>query len=252
MRIPILTYHNLDTADSPVSVSPPTFARHLARLRAAGYRVVTLSEALAGLNPAGSHAPRLAAMTFDDGYAAVHQVALPLLAEQGWQATVFSIADYVGGTNRWPSQPPTIAEARLMDWGEIRELSALGWEVGAHTRSHPDLRALDDGSLAGETLGARAALEDRLGKAVRVFAYPYGAVDRRVRDQVRQGFLAACGTELGIADERSDRYQLERVDMWYFGRLGAAALLGTRLADPYVRLCRLARRTRAGLRPTRR
>lgn len=252
MRIPILTYHNLDVAGSPVSVSPTTFERHLVRLRAAGYHVVPLSEALGGLNPDSSDAPRLAAMTFDDGYAAVHEVALPLLANQGWRATVFPVTEYVGRTNRWSGQSPAIADARLMDWSELRELAALGWEVGAHTRSHPDLRSLGDGDLSEETLGAKAILEDRLGQPVRTFAYPYGSVDRRVRARVRQSFLAACGTEMGIADERSDRYLLERVDMWYFGHPGSADLLGTRLAGPYVRLCHLARRTRAVLRSTRR
>ena len=248
MRIPILTYHDLDQAGSPVSVSPARFERHLNRLQSAGYRVVTLSEALARLSRANPGEPRLAAMTFDDGYAAVHEVALPLLAAQGWRATVFAVTEYVGRSNRWPGQSPAVSESRLMDWSELRELSALGWEIGAHTRSHPDLRLLDDGDLCEETLGAKTVLEDRLGQPVRTFAYPYGSVDRRVRSQVREIFQAACGTDMGIADERSDQSVLERVDMWYFGHPGACDVLGTPLASPYVRLCHLARRTRAWLR----
>jgi peptidoglycan/xylan/chitin deacetylase (PgdA/CDA1 family) len=248
MRIPILTYHDLDEASSPVSVSPAIFERHLIRLRTAGYRVVTLSEALARLGLDSPGKPLLAVMTFDDGYAAVHEVVLPLLAAQGWRATVFAVTEYVGRPNRWPGQSPAVSEARLMDWSELRELSALGWEIGAHTRSHPDLRLLNDGDLSEETLGAKAVLEDRLGQPVRTFAYPYGAVDRRVRSQVRKIFHAACGTEMGIADEQSDRSVLERVDMWYFSHPGACDLLGTPLAGPYVRLCYLARRTGAWLR----
>ena len=37
MRLPILTYHDLDEVRSPVTVAPSTFRQHMARLRAAGY-----------------------------------------------------------------------------------------------------------------------------------------------------------------------------------------------------------------------
>src|SRR6185312_6907156 len=98
MRLPILMYHQISDTPSAVSVSPAALRQHLARLKAARYTVVPLSEALE--RPAGEE--RLAVLTFDDGCHSVYQQALPLLAAYGWRATVFPVVDYVGRANDWP------------------------------------------------------------------------------------------------------------------------------------------------------
>jgi peptidoglycan/xylan/chitin deacetylase (PgdA/CDA1 family) len=252
-RLPILTYHNLDETGSPVSVAPATFRSHLARLRAAGCTVLPLSEALAraglGPGPAGPGAgERVVALTFDDGYAAVHRYALPVLATYGWRATVFPVSDYLGRDNRWPDQPAFVPPDRLLSWAELRELASAGWEVGAHTRTHPDLTGLDAGAVAAEVLGGKAVLEDRLGLAVRTFAYPYGRHDPRVRAVVSAAFAAACTTSMGIAGRRSDVHALERLDMWYFSPAPTRRLLASPWMGPFAAACHAGRRARAAAR----
>ena len=251
MPLPILTYHSLDQTGSPVSVSPPMFRRHLVALRDAGYTALPLSEALtlARDRPArtASGPRRVVAVTFDDGYAAVHRHALPLLASYGWRATVFPISGYVGRDNAWPGQPAFVPPARLLSWGELTELADAGWEIGAHTRTHPDLTRLADDALADEVAGAKAELEDRLGRPIRAFAYPYGSYDRRVRARVSGAYATACTTVMGVAGRASDRHALERIDMWYFSRPGADRLLASPWMRPYVAACRIGRAVRAGL-----
>lgn len=241
MGLPILTYHSLDETGSPVSVSPAMFRRHLAALERAGYTVLPLGEAL-------ERDERVVALTFDDGYAAVYEQALPLLASYGWRATVFAVSDYVGRDNAWPGQPPFVPPGRLLSWEALRELVSLGWEVGAHSRTHPDLTALGDDALADEILGGKARLEDQLGREVKVFAYPYGSEDQRVRARVAAVHTAACTTRMGIARRSGDRYALERLDMWYFSRPTTDRLLGSRWMGPYATLCRAARLGRANVR----
>jgi peptidoglycan/xylan/chitin deacetylase (PgdA/CDA1 family) len=252
MRIPILTYHSIDETGSPVAVSPVMFHRQMTRLHEAGYQAVPLSEALACSAQSGAPNKRVIALTFDDGYSSVYHHALPVVAAYGWRATVFPVIDFVGVDNAWPGQPSFVPVATLMSWRELSEISALGWEIGAHTRSHPDLTRINDLALMDEVVQARLTLEDRLGQAVRVFAYPYGCHDKRVRATTRMNYDAACTTTMGIATDASDRHALERLDAWYFSQAPTQRLLASPLMGVYAGLCRVARGGRSRASQTKR
>lgn len=251
MRLPILTYHQLTETPSAVSVAPAAFRRHLARLAAAGYRVVPLGEALTVLAAEPDGDPKLAVVTFDDGYQSVCDEAWPALAAYGWRATVFPVSDYVGRGNDWPRQPLLAPPAPLMGWAALRALADAGWEIGGHTRTHPDLCSLGDAALADELRGSKAALEERLGRPVATFAYPYGRYDARVRAAVRAVHAAACTTRMAVAGPRSDRWALERLDAYYFQGSVLPHVLATPLTPPYVAAVRALRGGRSGLRRVR-
>lgn len=53
--------------------------------------------------------------------------------------------------------------------------------IGAHTRTHPDLRMIGDNELVDELSGAKRTLEDWLARPVDTVAFPYGHTDARVR-----------------------------------------------------------------------
>ncbi len=207
------------------------------RLQSTGYLLLPLSEALAA---ARAHA-RVAALTFDDGYASILHVAFPILERCGGRATVFAVSDYVGRQNRWPGQPQAIPDGYLLDWQQLRELAHAGWEIGAHSRTHPDLRRLDERRMRDEIIGGKLAIEDRLGCSVDVFAYPYGLFQEPARQLVRDNFRAACSTKMGWATQHSDVHALERIETWYFGHYGANRLVGSPLMRVYVALCGAAR-----------
>jgi peptidoglycan/xylan/chitin deacetylase (PgdA/CDA1 family) len=234
-------YHSIDDSGSPVSVSPKMLASHFDSLSAAGYTVLPLGEALARLWAPAPRRERLAALTFDDGYASVHKIAWPLLAHRGWRATVFAVSDYVGRDNRWPGQAAFVPAAHLLTWKQLEELTGAGWEIGAHTRMHPDLTGLSARELESEVVGGKVTLEDRLGYPVEFFAYPSGHYDERVRGLVRRHFRAACTTNMGWATTASDCDALERLEMWYFAQPGLHRLFLSHLMRPYVTLCRAAR-----------
>jgi len=66
-----------------------------------------------------------------------------------------------------------------------------------------------------EILGSRLELEDRLGTAVELFAYPYGAPNNlleRNRELIKDaGFRCCCSCFGGLNGRGSDPFQLRRV-----------------------------------------
>jgi hypothetical protein len=66
-----------------------------------------------------------------------------------------------------------------------------------------------------ELSACRAAIEDRTGRRVRTFAYPYGESTPEVRAAVRRQFDSACGTRLAYLSAQSDAADLPRIDMYY-------------------------------------
>jgi peptidoglycan/xylan/chitin deacetylase (PgdA/CDA1 family) len=76
-------------------VSRAMLERHLSWVSRT-HTFVTLDEAARAMTSDEAPARPLAALTFDDGYADVHDVALPLLDRMGIPATVFVVTDLVG------------------------------------------------------------------------------------------------------------------------------------------------------------
>jgi peptidoglycan/xylan/chitin deacetylase (PgdA/CDA1 family) len=107
----------------------------------------------------------------------------------------------------------------MMRSTDVRDLAASGLEIGAHTVSHPILRALDRDSAASEISTSRQRLESITGHAVRFFAYPNGRpgddyTEEHVRIVRDLGFEAALSTQRGVAHRGSDPFQLPRFTPW--------------------------------------
>jgi peptidoglycan/xylan/chitin deacetylase (PgdA/CDA1 family) len=214
----ILTYHSIDPSASPISVAPDEFRGHVRWLASGAVRVVPLG-ALRDV-PAEVDA---VAVTFDDGFRNLREVAAPALMEHGIPATVFVVSGHVGGTNAWggvnDAMVPTFP---LMRWDELGRLVAGGFEVGAHTRRHPRLAHTEPGALADEIVGSADDIAAQLGRAPDSFAYPYGSVSDAAIHVVRGRFRLACTTALRALHPTDDDMLLPRLDMYYFrapGRL---------------------------------
>ena len=71
----------------------------------------------------------LVVLTFDDGSRSDLEFVAPLLLEHHFSATFF--------VNRGGGAPER--QRDYLSWAEIAQLSALGFEIGTHTTSHPNL-----------------------------------------------------------------------------------------------------------------
>jgi peptidoglycan/xylan/chitin deacetylase (PgdA/CDA1 family) len=193
----VLSYHAVSPDwPSPLAVLPRRLEQQARWLADRGYRGVTVSDAVHRSSGAG----KLVAFTFDDAYASVMQHALPILGGVGFPATVFVPTDFPArgepmfwpGIDQWRASPHE-HELRPVSWADLRQLVGQGWEVGAHSCSHPDLTQLTDARLTQELGAARERCRHELNCRCDALAYPFGKSDARVVRHVREaGYLTAC------------------------------------------------------------
>ena len=198
----MLCYHAVsETWPAPLSVTPDAFEQQLSVLHKRGFRGVTVREALTGT----AH-DRALAVTFDDAYRSVRELARPILDRFGMVGSVYVPTAWPGRTGpmAWPGIDQWVGgphehELACMTWDELRGLADDGWEVGSHTRSHPRLPELGEHELDDELEGSRSDCELGLGRACDTLAYPYGAVDDRVVAAARRaGYKLAVTLPRGL------------------------------------------------------
>lgn len=170
-------------------VGRSVFARQMTALARAGWRSLTLDE-FARTRHDGR---RTFLLTFDDGYASLAEHAYPVLADLGFTATTFLIADFVGKTNTWDVRY-TWQRLPHLDWHTIEHWQSRGFAFGSHGATHRRLTWLDDAAVLHDLRRSRDVLMVRLGpEAGRAIAYPFGAVDPRIL-----ALAKVAGYELGF------------------------------------------------------
>ena len=99
-----------------------------------------------------------------------------------------------------------------MDEAQIREWLAAGHEIGSHTLTHPFLTRISPQRAREEISASKKKLEDRFGRPVRHFCYPYGDWNPAVRDLVMAaGYETACTTEFGVNTGATPPFELKRI-----------------------------------------
>ena len=198
----VLCYHAVSRAwRQPLAVTPQSLERQLSFLVDRGYRGATFHEVVTS-RPAG----RTLAVTFDDAFRSVWQLAAPILARLGLPGTIFVPTSFPGSKAlRWPgidglANGTNQDELAPMSWDELREAAELGWEIGSHTRTHPRLTQLADRELEDELRRSREDCETMIGCPCRSIAYPYGDHDSRVVAAAGAAGYAAGGTLPDLPD----------------------------------------------------
>jgi peptidoglycan/xylan/chitin deacetylase (PgdA/CDA1 family) len=187
-------------ADAPnpeLFVSPEGLADQLAWLERHGFHAVTLRAVWDSWHGGPALPRRPIVISFDDGYRSAATTARPLLAQHGWVGVLNLTVDHVHEDG--------------IPLGAVSRLIRAGWEIDAHSISHPDLTRLDGVQLDREVSGSRAALRRMFGVPVDFFCYPSGRYDDAVVSAVRRaGYLGATTTEDGLA-RLSEPFSLNRI-----------------------------------------
>jgi len=201
--VPILMYHVVTTAPAnapypELYVSRGDFAGQVAWLAAHGYHGVTLQQVFDSWRGAARLPAKPVVLSFDDGYLSQVRNALPILKARRWPGVLN--LEVKNLTPVWGIRPPG-----------IRKLMAAGWELDAHTLTHPDLTKVGAAQLRDEVAGSRAAIRGRFHVPVNFFCYPAGRYDATVVAAVKAaGYLGATTTNYGLA-RPSELYTLARV-----------------------------------------
>jgi peptidoglycan/xylan/chitin deacetylase (PgdA/CDA1 family)/glycosyltransferase involved in cell wall biosynthesis len=221
--IPVLMYHKIP--DAPIAtkhqifVTKDNFAKHLAYFKEHKITPITFQDYqdfASGRRPLAEFPRRPIVLTFDDGYVDNYTNLLPLMQQYGYRGVLYLLGDFEVRYNQWDlAQDPTEPRADIMSETQKRAFVAAGWEIGAHTLTHPRLASLPAAEAAREMTQSKAELERRLGINVLSFAYPYGDLSPETKALAQQaGFTYAVATDSGGMHLEDDRMQIFRINMF--------------------------------------
>lgn len=243
----ILCYHSVEPGwESPLAVHPDDFALHcswLARNRA----VLPLLEAVHRLDGSGRLPGGSAALTLDDGFAALHEHALPVLSRHRLPATVFLVAETLTPQGRVVDWVDTAPEYSLqtLDLAQVREMQQAGVSFQSHSWAHHDLTQLGFDACVRDLRASRELLEDLLGHPVPLLAYPRGRHDHRVREAAASAGYSYCFA-LPERPERPGPHAVPRVGVYRGNGLPA---LRAKCWRPYLRVRTSVREVARRVRP---
>ena len=221
--IPVLMYHKIP--DAPLAtkhqiyVTKDNFAKHLAYFKKRKLTPITFLDYLqfaSGERPLAQFPARPIILTFDDGYLDNYTNLLPLMQQYGYRGVLYLLGDFDVRYNQWDlATDPTEPRSDIMNLAQKQAFVAAGWEIGAHTMSHPRLTTLPLPEAIAEIEGSKMALETALQTEIRTFAYPYGDLNEAVKTAVREaGFALGVATDTGGLTIEDDRMQVFRVNMF--------------------------------------
>lgn len=213
----VLQYHHIsDTTPSSTSTSVSLFKGQLKMITDQELEVVALQEGTEAALRGELNDRKQIAITFDDAYDSVFQQAAPLLEQRDYPYTIFVNTDAVGGQG-------------YMTWDQLRQLNEQERvTIANHSHDHGHLaRRPDESRSDWETRvensldQAQSILQDQLGIAVPMFAYPYGEFDTDLEAKLSERGWIGYGQQSGAVGSTSGITRLPRFPMANaYGQLG--------------------------------
>ena len=210
-RAVVFMYHRFGEDQFPsTNIRIEQFKEQLQFLRENDFTVLPLEEIVDALQ---THTPlpdKSVAITADDAYLSVYEVAYPLLQQFDYPFTVF-IA------------PKTVDDgvSAYMSWQQIREMHENGVTFANHSLNHDYLVRREKGEsgeawaerVADDIAQAQQRLIAELGDAPALFSYPYGEYNLPLMEIVAAQGYTAFGQHSGSIGPLSDVRALPRFPM---------------------------------------
>ena len=215
----IFTYHSIQKhANIRAHMSPIRFEEHVRYLSDNGYRSLRIAD-ITDQWPKVLSDRHSVVLTFDDGLHNNWTNACQILAKYNMTGTFFIPTAYIGDSRQMPSalEMMPYLDAMMLSWSDIREMVEAGFEIGAHSHKHVMVAKQDLYRAREEIVRPKRILEEKLGVAIRSFAYPKGHSDsfaEWTRDIIREaGYLSACTQVGGPLSLDNDLFELPRQGM---------------------------------------
>lgn len=169
----ILLFHRVTDEIPPDGLTVTTsWFRDCCQMLQRSFKVVPLSNIVNHLRDGQPPPQRTVAITFDDCYRD-NLYAARTLAEHGLPASFFVPTQFVG-TDHVFAWDRHLRVMPNLSWDDVKEMAALGHDIGSHTVTHADLGQIDEEQTRFELAESKRVLEDRLQRPARYFAYPFG------------------------------------------------------------------------------
>ena len=177
--VPVLTYHRFGSRANRMTVTVDALREQLTYLRDNNYSVVRLAQLRDYIEGRAGLPPKAVVLTIDDGYQSAYKHALPVLREFGMPATLFVYTDFMNRGGVTTKQMREMLDSGVMD-------------IQSHSKSHANLsQALPDETSAAyktritqEVSVAKKRLEELLDTEIFAFAFPYGATNSIVAEDI--------------------------------------------------------------------
>ncbi|MBD3669719.1 MAG: polysaccharide deacetylase family protein [Gammaproteobacteria bacterium] len=202
----ILQYHHInDSTPTATSIAPDIFKQHIDYIHENGFEVWSLPRLVKAIEHGEALPDKLVAITFDDGYESVATNVLPILRKRGYPFTVFVT-------------PAMVGKHLYMDWETLKGLQAQGGTIANHTHRHPHLVRRQSGEseeewktrIRDELSTAEQHIQQHMGGAPGLFAYPYGEFNGTVKSIVREFGMFGFAQHSGAFDREVDRQEIPR------------------------------------------
>lgn len=196
-----LCLHKVSYDNDNFTVTPEAFRQIIVDIKKAGYTFVDVND-IRNINNGVMKLPKKAAfLGFDDGYKDNHDIAMPILMDEGAKATFFLVSDFVG-------KPGWMTEE------DVRDLLQNGFTIGSHTVDHSDLTGMDELEVRREFVQSKVDLEQMFGEEIFSIAYPLGYEDQGVITEASKyydvGFIATIEPSIQETDMTINRYGVFR------------------------------------------
>ncbi len=221
--VPILMYHYIRNFPYPedkmgveLSVSPDNFDKQLQYLASQGYTTISLDNLAAAFAGKATLPSKPIILTFDDSYIDSYSEAFPILKKYSMRGTMLTVADFVDTPGH-------------VSWAQLTEMVNSGIiDIVSHSRTHPKLGKLSQPDLVNEVAGSKKIIEDRLGRRINWFGYPYGGTNAAVIAEVKKAeYVGALSTVPGINQYQGEIYNLRRLFVHNIGTVEFGKLLTT-------------------------
>jgi peptidoglycan/xylan/chitin deacetylase (PgdA/CDA1 family) len=105
-------------------------------------------------------------------------------------------------------------EFHMASWQEIKALDPDIFEIGSHTKMHPDCANLtSEEELKNEIHDSKIDIEKEIGRQIKHFCYPASSRNDTVTRFVKEyGYESAVTLRIGLNDINSDLYRLKRIE----------------------------------------
>lgn len=217
--ISILLYHQIGH-NSEARTSLDCFCRadqfyaHMAYLKESPYAVIGLRDAYEALFVDDKLRNPSIVLTFDDGDTGFYDLVFPILQEFEFPSVLFSVSGLLGQKTEWVK--PANVRVPIMTAEQLRELHALGLEVGSHSINHPRLTQLTREQIFRQVYDSKRLLEDIVDGEISSFAYPHGDYNPMVIDAVRNsGYECAVTCLAEAANMAPNPFEIPRKYITY-------------------------------------